>query len=133
MKNYLLDSNILIANLRRGTYEERIKGVNGGLFISVHTHFEILVGIEKSTSEKLRVNKLEAYNLLLSLFGIIDYDTRHAEEAARIRATLERSGKQIGAIDTLIAAQAKVMGFTMVTNNVSEFSRVDGLEVVSWD
>ena len=133
MKGYLLDSNIIIKNLRHQSYEEEMKALYGHFFLSIHVHYEIMVGIEKSGSPALRSKKLKTYKTLLSLFQILPYETAHAEEAAKVRAELEAKGRSIGPIDILIAAQARHMGFTMVTSNLKEFSRVEGLEVESWD
>ncbi len=55
-----------------------------------------------------------------------------AAEAAIIRARLEEKGTPIGPYDTLIAGVAKSKALTLVTNNVREFSRVEGLVVVNW-
>ena len=49
-----------------------------------------------------------------------------------VRATLERKGKPIGPLDTLIAAHALALGATLVTNNLREFRRVPNLPVESW-
>lgn len=42
------------------------------------------------------------------------------------------SSNYIGPLDTLIAAHAKSLELTLVTNNTREFSRVDGLELEDW-
>jgi tRNA(fMet)-specific endonuclease VapC len=52
--------------------------------------------------------------------------------AALTRATLERSGKIIGAMDLLIAAHALSLNLTLVTNNTKEFNRVQGLALENW-
>ena len=49
-----------------------------------------------------------------------------------IRAELERSGRIIGPNDLLIAAQALATGLTLVTDNIGEFARVDGLQMQNW-
>ena len=49
-----------------------------------------------------------------------------------IRATLERQGTPIGAMDLLIAAHARSLGVTLVTNNPREFGRVEGLQIETW-
>jgi tRNA(fMet)-specific endonuclease VapC len=59
-------------------------------------------------------------------------DRSAAEEAARIRADLERQGQTIGPYDLLIAGQACASGLPLVTNNVQEFRRVSTLKVESW-
>jgi tRNA(fMet)-specific endonuclease VapC len=49
-----------------------------------------------------------------------------------IRASLERSGQPIGANDLLIAAHARTLGHTLVTDNKREFTRIDDLRVENW-
>jgi tRNA(fMet)-specific endonuclease VapC len=51
---------------------------------------------------------------------------------AQIRAALKVSGTMIGANDLFIAAHARCLGFILVTNNVREFGRVQGLDVENW-
>jgi predicted nucleic acid-binding protein len=50
------------------------------------------------------------------------------KEAAKEQASVSPTGHY----DLLIAAQSKARGLVMVTNNVAEFSRVDGLVVEDW-
>ena len=50
----------------------------------------------------------------------------------RIRANLERTGKRIGFNDLIIAATVFARGGVLVTNNISEFSRIDGLMLDDW-
>ena len=45
---------------------------------------------------------------------------------------LEREGKPIGPLDTLIAAHAKSLGLILVTNNEREFRRVKDLNFENW-
>jgi len=49
-----------------------------------------------------------------------------------IRSDLEKRGTPIGSLDTMIAAHARALSAVLVTNNVREFSRVDGLRVENW-
>jgi len=52
--------------------------------------------------------------------------------AARTRAKLRPYGNPIGAYDVLIAGQALARGWTLVTSNVREFERIEGLEIQDW-
>lgn len=61
------------------------------------------------------------------------FDDDCADEYGRLRADLERSGTPIGANDLMIAAIGRRNDWTVVTNNVDEFSRVVGLRVVDWE
>lgn len=72
---------------------------------------------------------LEQFLLPLS---IIPFDAEDALVYGRVRALLEAQGQPIGAIDTLLAAQALRHTFTLVTNNVREFARVPGLSLEDW-
>ena len=60
------------------------------------------------------------------------FDIDDAREAGEIRALLEARGQPIGPCDTLIAAQARRRGATLVTLNVREFERVPSLSVEDW-
>ena len=55
-----------------------------------------------------------------------------AQEYGLIRADLKKKGTLIGANDLLIAAHARALGVTLVTNNTREFERVEGLRVENW-
>ena len=45
---------------------------------------------------------------------------------------LRKRGTPIGPYDTLIAAQARRRGATLVTSNLREFERVPGLALADW-
>lgn len=66
-------------------------------------------------------------------FEIVDFDREDARVSGEIRAVLRRVGKPIGPLDTLIAGQALARGFTVVTRNADEFSRVDRLLHENWE
>jgi tRNA(fMet)-specific endonuclease VapC len=65
-------------------------------------------------------------------FEIVNFDAEDAKVAGVVRAERERSGQPIGAYDVLIASQAKRHRATLVTSNVSEFSRVSELLTEDW-
>jgi tRNA(fMet)-specific endonuclease VapC len=61
-----------------------------------------------------------------------DFDLAAAAAYGRVRAGLEARGSPIGANDMLIAAHALALGLILVTDNLRELGRVEGLEVESW-
>ena len=63
---------------------------------------------------------------------ICPFDEKAAETYGLIRSQLEKTGKPIGSLDTLIGAHALSIGVTLVTNNIREFKRIKGLKVVDW-
>ena len=76
-----------------------------------------------------QAGRLEAF---LSLFWIADFNLDAALHYAAIRAELEAAGTPIGPLDLLIAAQARSLGATLVTGNIDEFKRVQGLKVLGF-
>jgi tRNA(fMet)-specific endonuclease VapC len=69
---------------------------------------------------------------LLAPYRIVPFDDAAAERYASIRAKLEQQGTRIGPNDLLIAATALSLQATLVTRNVKEFSRVEGLPIETW-
>ena len=63
---------------------------------------------------------------------VADFDGRAAAHAADIHADLERRGLLIGPYDILIAGHARSLGLIVVTGNLGEFRRVDGLRCEDW-
>ncbi len=66
-------------------------------------------------------------------FEILEFDQEDARCAGEIRAGLAKSGAGIGPYDVLIAGQALARGLTLLTHNVREFGRVEGLKVQDWE
>ena len=60
------------------------------------------------------------------------WDEAAAEHYGAIRATLEKRGASLGAMDRLIAAHARSRGATLVSNDVRHFDRVEGLLLANW-
>ena len=52
--------------------------------------------------------------------------------AAQIRANLEEQGRTIGDADIFIAAYCLVNDYILVTDNTSDFERIEGLKIVNW-
>jgi tRNA(fMet)-specific endonuclease VapC len=97
--------------------------------ISVITQGEIYFGASKSQQRALAFNALQALCLTMR---VLDLDASVAHHYGEIRASLETKGKPIGANDLWIAAHARALGLTLVSNNLREFSRVPGLTVANW-
>ena len=61
---------------------------------------------------------------------VLDYDTAAAYQFGQLRQELK--GQNIGPYDFMIAAHARSLGLTLVSNNTKEFDRVAGLRVQNW-
>ena len=64
---------------------------------------------------------------------MLDFDAEAAAHAGEIRADLEREGRSIGSYDLLIAGHARSRGLVVVTGNLAEFRRVEGLRSEDWE
>ncbi len=129
---YMLDTNICIYIIKQKPKEvfEKFKDYgHDDICISCITLSELEYGVAKSNGSYQ--NKIALAGFLAPL-DILAYTDTAACEFGKIRADLERKGKVIGAYDMLIAAHAKSKGLILATNNVSEFSRVEGLKLENW-
>lgn len=129
---YLLDTNICTYLIKQkppqvlARFQEHFFGDIG---ISSITVAELQYGVRKSQQIEKNQQALEQF---LLPFVIADFDDQAATSYGIIRAALEINGTPIGALDTLIAAQALSLGITLVTNNTSEFAKVPGLAIANW-
>lgn len=129
---YMLDTNICIYVIKHkpeSVFRKLKKIKPEDVCISSITYAELAYGVEKSAQPER--NRL-ALSMMLSSIEIDAFDDAAADEYGEIRAGLERKGTPIGSLDMLIAAHARSLGCTLVTNNTKEFCRVEGLEVVNW-
>jgi tRNA(fMet)-specific endonuclease VapC len=99
------------------------------LCISAISKSELLYGVEVSPRPRQDRVALDAY---LRHVEVLDFPAKAALEYAQIRADLKVRGAMIGANDLLIAAHARCLGLTLVTNNTREFGRVQGLKIENW-
>ncbi len=85
-------------------------------------------GQQRESSEKNR----SALEIFLTPLEVIDFDYSATIEYGIIRSDLEKKGTPIGPLDTLIAAHAKSLDLTLITNNEKEFNRISGLKIENW-
>jgi tRNA(fMet)-specific endonuclease VapC len=131
MLRFMLDTNFCIHVLRTRpqALRERMNQQADALCISTIVQMELLQGA--NLSMKPDHNRLEV-NRFCARLDVLAFDENAAGHAADIRAALQKKGQAIGAYDTLIAGHARSMGLVVVTHNLREFSRVDGLRLEDW-
>jgi tRNA(fMet)-specific endonuclease VapC len=133
--NYLLDTNACIALINgkppsvRAKFE---KATDAGaqVFVSSVALFELWYGVAKSSRREFNKKRLEAF--LAGPVHPLSFEDGDAEIAGAIRADLEAVGKPIGAYDLLIAGQSIRNKFTLITANISEFTRIKKLDWADW-
>ncbi len=127
----MLDTNLCIRVLRDrpAHVRPRFNANAEALCISTIVLTELLHGAAKSARPEGNRQAVEHFAARLE---VLDYDAAAADHAADIRATLEREGRPIGSYDVLIAGHARSRGLIVVTGNLGEFTRVDGLRCEDW-
>lgn len=126
---YLLDTNAIIAISRNQmSIIRKIRQYQpSDFFMSSVVYFELVFGAYNSQ----RVN--ENLQVLDKLpFEILSFSQNDAYQAGKIRAELKQKGTPIGAYDVLIAGQAVAQNLILITHNVKEFERVNGLKFEDW-
>jgi len=128
-----LDANVLIDVLRRrqavlSNWQAAVEQGTPLVLSSLVLH-ELEAGAELSARPDIHRARLRE---LLAYADIVEFDDEDARASGRIRAELQRKGRPIGPLDTLIAGQALARGWTVVTSNVRHFGRVDGLRLIDW-
>lgn len=127
----LLDTNICIyiINARPKSVLERFRQYRmGEIGICSVVAAELAYGVAKSGSSRNR----EALELFLAPLLILPFDEQAVWAYGDLRAELERQGRPIGSLDTMIAAHALSQQAVLVTNNTREFTRVPGLQLENW-
>ncbi|XID75027.1 tRNA(fMet)-specific endonuclease VapC [Alkanindiges sp. WGS2144] len=131
MLKYMLDTNIAIYVIKRRPISalEKFNQHASQMCVSSITVAELIHGAEKSQNSQQAFAVVEDF---LSRLSILDYDYSAAGHYGDIRAVLERKGTPIGVNDLHIAGHARSAGLILVTNNLREFERVEGLRLDNW-
>lgn len=131
MIKYMLDTNILIYTIKnkpsivKQTFVQHI----GQTCISSVALMELIYGAEKSAQAERNLRDIEG---LVARLDVLPYADSAAAHSGQIRADLKQKGTPIGPYDVMIAGHARSEGLILVSNNLKEFERVDGLRVENW-
>lgn len=127
---YLLDTNICI-HLFRGKFNlvEKFKEINlDDCAISEITLAELMFGAENSSNPKKNFKIIDSFSEQIKILPIFNSVQIYASEKVRLR----KKGKIISDFDLLIGATAIANKLIMVTENLKEFERINGIEIENW-
>jgi len=128
---YLLDTNIVsdLVQHPQGRVAARIAQIGDDkVATSIIVACEMRYGAARKNSPRLFA-QLET---ILGALEIVPLESPTDHHYGELRARLEMVGRPISANDMLIAAHALAIDYTLVTDNVREFSRIKGLRVENW-
>lgn len=132
MRKMMLDTNICIYIIKNRPPHVKQKFQQfqiGELCLSTITVSELLYGAYKSDFVEKNLKAIESF---IMPFEIVEYDYVASNAYGKIRADLEKKGQVIGNMDMQIAAHALALDLVLVTNNMREFERVEGLKLENW-
>jgi tRNA(fMet)-specific endonuclease VapC len=129
---YYIDTNICVFFLK-GMYpliREKLLSCNPEcIVIPALVKAELLYGACRSAKRDFNLEKITQF---LLPFTIEPFDDAATAVYADLRAKLERQGEPVGPNDMIIAATVLTKKGTLVTNNIKEFSRIEGLSLENW-
>jgi len=130
---YLLDTNTCIRHLnhRSEAITRKLSTLESDdIAVCSIVKAELFAGAGKSNAPDKTLAKQQTF---LNRFVSLPFSDEAAALYGPMRATLEKAGTPIGALDMLIAAIAMANDLILVTHNASEFSRIAGLKIEDWE
>jgi tRNA(fMet)-specific endonuclease VapC len=128
----LLDTDICSYIMKRSHPHliEKLRNIDvESIAVSVVTEAELLYGVKLSNKPQLTQAALDGF---ITHVRVLDWTRAAAQHYADIRANLHKHGEPIGANDLMIAAHARSLNATVITNNIREFRKVKHLSVDNW-
>lgn len=128
---FLIDTDIIIYSVKQNSTVQEHFRKNATLpkAISVITYSELLYGAKKSEKKE---RNLAVIHRIAEIFPIIDITRSIVESFSDLKSSLEESGSIIPDLDLLIASTALSLNYTLVTNNIRHFQRINGLKIENW-
>jgi tRNA(fMet)-specific endonuclease VapC len=130
---YLLDTNACIVYLKNkgSAINRRLDSIAANkIAVCSVVKAELFYGSKRSNNPQKSLN---IQQLFLYQFVSLPFDDNCAEIYGQIRADLTKIGTPISSNDIQIAAIALANNLILVTHNVREFSRIDGLKIEDWE
>jgi tRNA(fMet)-specific endonuclease VapC len=129
---FILDTNICIYIIKKqpASVLARFEQLQvGEVAMSLVTFGELEYGALRSQNQQ---KAKQILNDITRFIPVLSMEQSVAEHYADIRADLAAKGKPIGNNDLWIAAHARSLDAILVSNNLKEFERVDGLKLENW-
>ena len=131
MLRFMLDTNIVIYVLKNRP-EKACRAFNahqGQMCISTVTLMELMYGASVSADPERNIREVESFSARLD---VLSYDYLAAVHTGEIREDMKKQGGKDASYDSMIAGHARSRGLVVVTNNIKDFKRFDGVRVDNW-
>ena len=123
------DTCIRVIRDRLPAYGQKFQQEVETIAISTIVLYELLHGAAKSDRPAVQRERVEDFTTRLTILSFDDVASDHASD---IKFNLGKQGNLIGPNDLLIAGHARSLGLKLITGNLKEFTRVDGLSCEDW-
>ncbi len=127
----LVDTSVVIAMERRGyTIDQSVEFLlSRSVAIASVTVSELLAGLYRAQSGQRTDLRRAFIETVIKAAPVLPFDLSAARLHASLIDRLRRTGQPIGANDVLIAATAMAHDRWIITENVRDFGRIEGLRV----
>ena len=131
MSKYIIDSDILIYFIKgkQEVVEKLLQIAPHNLYTTRINYTELIYGAYNSARV---AENLKVVRPFLENFQILEFDQESSEIFAQTKAHLKKNGNIIADMDLMIASIALQYKFSLVSNNIRHFERIDGLDLVKW-
>lgn len=120
-------SGIIALERNEGKIEELASREDDAFGISVISVAELLHGVERADTQARRIKRQAFVEKVIELFPVFPFDITIARIYAR--AALAAKGAAVGSHDLIIAATALSMDYSVVTADMRDFEKIEGLRV----
>lgn len=126
----LVDTSVFITlERRREPLSSLFRSVaDEPLMVASITASELLVGVRRANSTTRRHEREHIIETILSALTVLPFDLRATRIHATLTADLLASGQIVGAHDLIIGATALGAGSAVLTVNLRDLRRIEGLE-----
>ena len=131
MLHAMLDTNVCIRVIRDKPQHSRARFNSEARAVAISTVVlhELHEGVLRSYASERHLVELKEF---LRHVKVLDFDSAAAFHAAVVKADLLQRKCIIGPNDLLIAGHARSLGLKLITGNLKEFTRVEGLRCEDW-
>ena len=129
---YLLDTCVL-SDFVKGDVStlEHLKRVSPqDIAVSSITTMELVYGLALNPEKAKKIQAV--LHDFLSAVTTLSFEKRDADCAGKIRSYLKQKGTPVGSYDVLLAGTALNRELILVTSNLREFNRIEGLRLENW-
>ena len=128
----LIDSSVFIAGERgRIDLTDLLASLGDEpLALSAVTASELLYGLHRARTPAQRERRNAYVEAIFSQMTVLAFDLHVARVHSAVSAELDRTGRQVGAHDLMIAATAMAHDYRVATRDLRSFPKIQGLETV---